>query len=265
MRSLICYFSFLLLIFGAACKSHKTVAVVILDASNSITSNRKTGDTITKTKRSQPITSLQGGMIKMFNDLQEVTAKLCSPYKNTSIYFLAISGILNDSLLSATPYHVEAVNINDKAYQKACNDSILAVVKKNLIVRSNYTWEKTCILTTLQHAMNLVHEKEIINEGDSLQIIILSDMVEECDNSIAGRIGFTRLADDKRIDSLNTQIDTMQVVFTLTDPQLKICAIDVARGANPVEHQRLETLWKKIFNKLGYSNFKFLYDVPGKL
>jgi hypothetical protein len=267
MRNYLPLIIFLLLIFTDACKP-KTVAVVILDASYSITSDGKRSEATTRSTKTpnDSIIAPRGGMQRMFNNMQEVTTNLSAPNAYTSVYFLAISGSLNDSMLTSKPYHVEPVNINDLGFQKAYNDSLLKAVQTNVIERANRKGERTCILTTLQNAVNLVHAKGALEEGDSLRIVILSDMVEDCTNSLAGVIKFTgRLSDPKSIDSINKQIDSLKFDFSLTDPRLKVYAIDVAKSSAPLEHQQLEMFWKKIFNKLGYPNFRFEPIVPGKL
>lgn len=250
MRQFIASVGFMILMFSACNLTPSSkpgkLAVVITDASHSIFLVDTSGK---KPKPAQP----QGNIEEVLGFMDDVAKKMNNDGRTpVDIHFLAVSRNISDATLSAEPYSYRPLNELALDEQEADNNAILTEAKLKLVERSKNTWEKTCLLTTIEHAADMLQHQMKRKSGDSLHIIILSDMVEVCDRSLMGATNFSP-TDAAKISASMKQIATMKPTFKLDDPMLTITIIDVAPLSDPATKDALTRMWTAVFEKLGYA------------
>lgn len=247
-----------LLLTGCVEKHHKTIAVVICDASYSIFLNGNAGNADGRLR-----TSGTGNAAELLRYIDQLPGILAKGNRGiTEIHWLAVSNNSSDSMLSRVPWRYEKVNVREQKLLDMRNRNIITEVKNNLVIRSANKQEKTCLLTTIEHAAAMLQEQLAVEDGDALHIIILSDMIEACDNSIVGPLFFEPETVSRTPATLK-KLDGMQPNFSFTGSGIKITAIDVARKTDPAVKRELSLLWKAALSKLGYDGeFRFLPGLP---
>jgi hypothetical protein len=261
MRKIYILAALLCCVFSACKPKPAKTAVIIVDGSNSIVRMNAA------TKQLQPkkgdTTQDAGNFLRLLQCIDEIPGKLTNEGNDAvDVYFLAVANSVNEAPLSRIPYQYAKVNEVEQERQNATNRAILKMVKTNLRTHATDTSQKTCLLTTIEHAATLLQYEAKRKATDTMHIIILSDMVDVCQESLIGKSNFA-LQDSASLDTTMKRIEAMQPGFSLSNPLFKITVVDVAPHTSAPRRKILTSVWSAIFRKLGYEKpVEMLTGIP---
>lgn len=227
---------FLLLVFAswlAGCHRNETekvnkLIIVLCDISNSVTLRDRGG---------------KGSLDIVRSSVRDIPNLL----KGTGrIFYLPVSSNMNERPLPEDGIRQIRGNSADLMDQDTLNQRSLGGVCQTLDSLAG-CHPTSCILSSIEHSYDLFQEKR--QGGDSMDLVIISDMLEDCRLSPAGGV------------SLN--LDNPQVVNALADKYkpnvsfqglpLRVTIVNTAPAISDVELYRLTSLWRQLFKKMNYN------------
>ena len=109
---------------------------------------------------------------------------------------------------------------------------------------------KSCIVRGLETAYNAL--KHYSPSDYRWEIILVSDMVEECDNSPVGKLFMTPEGYKHALKG----VDTYQADFDLSHADLSVLVVRDYQPGDPsyLQPEHLQQLWETVFTKVGYSS-----------
>ena len=136
-----------------------------------------------------------------------------------------------------------------RIYMKHCNDSLLGVK-----IKLNYDskkYQNTCITYALSTAFQLLKEKKETSNNATLNIVVLSDMIEDCDHNSLGKLHMDtkeKMALTKRVIAkdapTNLNLKSLGVhIYMVSESEIALTKL--SRG-------ELEDTWRALLTKYGY-------------
>jgi len=136
------------------------------------------------------------------------------------------------------------------------HDNILQLYKDINADPRNNTVARSCIIRCLETAHGLFSQYRSIPGSDfDFELIFLSDMLEECQDSPAGDIFLHRQYYDEMIQ----RISNYQPGFDLSYANVSIIiSLEFTTGQSRYFNaEQLKTFWKTVFSKVGFTDDQF--------
>lgn len=125
---------------------------------------------------------------------------------------------------------------------------------------------RSCIIQTLEVAHRIFLQFPSRNQY-AYELIYLSDMLEECEDSPVGKIFLT----DKNYNHAEKKIRKYSPAFSLSDVNLTVIAAFEKHREHTtyINYEKRKAIWKQIFMKAGFSeeqfnNSHFLPGIPAR-
>ena len=111
------------------------------------------------------------------------------------------------------------------------------------------TRPKSCMVRGLQTAYSFL--KHYPQSSYHWEVVVISDMVEQCDNSPIGKLFFT----PKGFANASQRIASYQADFDMSYANLSVQVVKDYQPGNPdyLHPDKLRGLWDGVFEKVGYS------------
>jgi hypothetical protein len=183
---------------------------------------------------------------------------------NSSLYIYPISqATTSDALIkaqketelnsmTATPSDIDDFEKGENKKQQDFLDEIGEELKDIYINARNA--DNSCIINKLEKAYDVFKSQPQNDEGQILKLYILSDMIEDCDNSFVDNFSMEKKSDfeeiKKRIE------EDFNPIYNLAGLGVEIQVVfsDTNTSKNIIPYNQLKELWTIIFKKIGYSN-----------
>lgn len=195
-----------------------------------------------------------------------------SPY-NSYYYYYSIGDDDYNTLIYEGKKIDEVVPYSKKdQVERLHSDTIPLRIQE--AVRDTYRkepiYQKTCITMALLSAYKKIDE-ESKQEDANFKIIILSDMIEECDSSPCGFINMNGLVHKTNIEKTKNTLakPPLSIIRNLAKFNVEICFVFESENRNyRLQERELEEYWKNILQHFGYSmdshliKFSNFQDLP---
>lgn len=149
-----------------------------------------------------------------------------------------------------------------------CADSICCHIRE---AYHEFGYKQTCITSALKTVYDKVKDRRQAGDTAEVNLIILSDLVEECENSPFGGLWFNT---HNNYQESMKRMDTISVSpFDLRVLDVNIYVVPESKNEHThVSRSEMEDAWRKIFKRYGYVagddprlSFTGLNSLPDKL
>lgn len=228
-------------------ESHKpqkpALAVVLCDVSG----------TVSRAKTSQTSTSLSS-VIDHANKL----VLNYYPTKST-VLFLPISNVRHAEILEEIS--LKSGSAARKKKEMEDRKAGLERLTKKLTALSRAASATTCILTSIENAYDIfrvkAQDKKYAPDQLTYELVILSDMIEDCRDSPVGDVKL-----QKNSDGPQRQIEKLVSQVALNSPSIRVKIVVTTQFISSEFDQKIQRFWRTAFRKMQYRDVDQLIFAP---